>query len=769
MHPLQHYSHAPHTRFPPSFLAGAVPLPFTLSLSASPGQEGATLRYTLDGTDPATSATSTVYTGGISVTAAAVLLLRAIGQLPGLAASPVLSVSLIAVPRLPQPSFAPAPGTYLGGSIPAVTIVPGAGTYGNPAIRFGALGLSPSVLTNVSGFTYSGPFRLPGSSYPGSTTLTAVAFPRPADEMQVAPSLPVSVTYTLPAVSPVVVSTRAPDEGTSSFYGSVAFTLSTTTPGAAILFTLNNTDPALFGMTYTGSITLSWVPGGGVFQSHRVSAYAISSSLLPSPITRQPASMVLRQLLQPPVPSIAPGLFNELINVTFTNGSVPQALCAVFVTLDGSIPSFSNPRAVRMNPGVSSIQMNSTGVYRVLARCEAWPNQQTLFVAPSSTLDLTYTIAARPCAVTDWSAWSACSQECGGGVQTRSRTVTVQPTLGATCPPLTESQPCNTGACTCRVGDWSEWSACTAACAGGMRSRSRQVVQRPTGGNTCPSVEQEEACNIQACTAPIALLNLTLLGAGRAAFVDSPTSETVLQETVATGLGLQQGSTQVITVQDVLIAGADGGRGRLLSVDPSAAAASAIAVLLQVTGGASDSVQALQGSLQAVLTGTARAALFSSISSGLSAALGTPVTVLSAEASSVVPGPASRTSTPSDSPNPATGPTAVALYITVPLLLLMLAYAYRAYTISHGREAQYRRLLEQQGHSSLVALVDGGGQGEGRDSKARPGASFLSLAMVPSFKAGSGGGIMPKTSMPAVSVAERQRLAAHVSEASAQV
>jgi hypothetical protein len=53
------------------------------------------------------------------------------------------------------------------------------------------------------------------------------------------------------------------------------------------------------------------------------------------------------------------------------------------------------------------------------------------------------------CVVSQWSSWSACSEPCGGGTQTRRRTIVVQPANGGiACPTnLSESRACNTQPC----------------------------------------------------------------------------------------------------------------------------------------------------------------------------------------------------------------------------------------------------------------------------------------------------------------------------------
>jgi hypothetical protein len=65
------------------------------------------------------------------------------------------------------------------------------------------------------------------------------------------------------------------------------------------------------------------------------------------------------------------------------------------------------------------------------------------------------------CEVSGWSSWSGCDKTCGGGTQTRSRSVTKQAANGGTsCPSLSESQSCNTQACPTTTSTTCNTAAC---------------------------------------------------------------------------------------------------------------------------------------------------------------------------------------------------------------------------------------------------------------------------------------------------------------------
>jgi len=105
------------------------------------------------------------------------------------------------------------------------------------------------------------------------------------------------------------------------------------------------------------------------------------------------------------------------------------------------------------------------------------------------------------CGVTSWDP-EECDKKCGGGTQKLIRGVITHPNGGSKCLPLQAVRNCNMNPCPvdCHLHQWSGWSKCSAECGGGVHQRLRDVKQAMKyGGKPCSSTSETKPCNPQAC------------------------------------------------------------------------------------------------------------------------------------------------------------------------------------------------------------------------------------------------------------------------------
>jgi len=115
------------------------------------------------------------------------------------------------------------------------------------------------------------------------------------------------------------------------------------------------------------------------------------------------------------------------------------------------------------------------------------------------------------CEVSPWVP-GECSKSCGGGTQVMTRSIATPPFMGAACPPLQMKKSCNAQKCPidCKLSEWSGWSKCTAECGGGVMSKNRQVVTMAKyGGVPCGEQQMSTRCSTQSCDKPCVLSGWT--------------------------------------------------------------------------------------------------------------------------------------------------------------------------------------------------------------------------------------------------------------------
>eukprot|EP00993_Chasmostoma_nieuportense_P000893 NODE_181_length_2791_cov_56.515015_g167_i0.p1 GENE.NODE_181_length_2791_cov_56.515015_g167_i0~~NODE_181_length_2791_cov_56.515015_g167_i0.p1 ORF type:complete len:882 (+),score=73.99 NODE_181_length_2791_cov_56.515015_g167_i0:3-2648(+) len=110
------------------------------------------------------------------------------------------------------------------------------------------------------------------------------------------------------------------------------------------------------------------------------------------------------------------------------------------------------------------------------------------------------TCTPKDCCVSNgWQSWGPCTAQCGTGQRIRNQFFRVLGNNGHTCPPSTESEPCNTNPCECKVSDWTDWQKCS--CSTRRQTRSCAILVRTPACANTPTLETR-SCIPQDCCRP---------------------------------------------------------------------------------------------------------------------------------------------------------------------------------------------------------------------------------------------------------------------------
>jgi len=108
------------------------------------------------------------------------------------------------------------------------------------------------------------------------------------------------------------------------------------------------------------------------------------------------------------------------------------------------------------------------------------------------------------CVLSDYGAWSDCTQSCGTGFQNRKRTISTEVSCGGSaCGVKMELKQCNEQPCPidCVVSEWSAAHACSHSCGAlGTQIRHRSIkIASGFGGVECPHISETSECGRDPC------------------------------------------------------------------------------------------------------------------------------------------------------------------------------------------------------------------------------------------------------------------------------
>ena len=287
----------------PTFSPAAGSYTSAQTVTISDTTSGAKIYYTTDGTTPTTS--STLYSGAISV--AATKTLKAIAVASGFSNSAAGSAAYTINLPAATPTFSPAAGTYA--TAQTVTI---SDTTAGATIYYTTDGSTPTTSSTV----YSGAITV-------SATKTIKAI---ATASGFSTSAAGSAAYTINTSTQTATPVLSVAGGV--YYAPQTVSISDSTPGAVIYYTINGSTPTTSSYQYTGPLTV------GAVQT--INAIAVAPGLSTSAV----ASATYTLTIATPVLSLASGTYSGAQTLTMTS-TTPGA--KLFYSTTAGLPNASSP------------------------------------------------------------------------------------------------------------------------------------------------------------------------------------------------------------------------------------------------------------------------------------------------------------------------------------------------------------------------------------------------------------------------------------------
>ncbi len=297
--------------------SGTFYTPFNLTISTP--TQGASIRYTTDGTEP--TETSLLYTEYMEIAETTNLKVRAFKT----GWNPSATVSANYTFKVAAPTFAPNPGTFFVPQNVAIS-----STTAGAEIHYTTDGSEPTLDSS----TYFSPVLIAGTA-----TLKARAFKDGWNGSNISTG-----TYTIKVNAP----TFNPPQG--SYSGPQVVSISSATEDAEIRYTINGSTPGPNSTLYTNPIN--------VVANSVIQAIAYKPGLTPSSITV--GNYLITNTVASPVFNPDPSVtYNEPLEVTL---SCPTPGATIHYTLDHTDPSVITPMYT-----IYPIQITQTTEIRAIA------------------------------------------------------------------------------------------------------------------------------------------------------------------------------------------------------------------------------------------------------------------------------------------------------------------------------------------------------------------------------------------------------------------
>ncbi len=309
----------------------------SISVTIATSTPGATIKYTLDGQDP-TDTYGIPYGGPVTISQSATLKARAF--LAGWASSGVRSDDYTILGNIATPVFTPGTGTYTGPVNVFISVNPP-----DAQIYYARNGNIPTVATGI--------LYVPGTPIlvSDSDVLQAIAVKPGWNDSAIGSAVyTITGTVTAPTIEPV----------SGTYYTPQTITISSSNPGATIVYTTDGSDPSrTHGNTYGGPFNL----GAGAWT---VKAMAYLDTWNDSPINMASYVIIINPPISNPVFSPPGGYYTEPVNVVIS--AVPTD-ATIYYTTNGTDPS-----AVNGTEYTGAIPVDTYTVIKAIAIRTNWPD-----------------------------------------------------------------------------------------------------------------------------------------------------------------------------------------------------------------------------------------------------------------------------------------------------------------------------------------------------------------------------------------------------------